>query len=59
MGLFNHPFVVRYNGLSLIAMPSLDVVVTFFQNCLDILVTYWIYFYDIVLLTSERINHLE
>ena len=29
--LFTYPFVVRYNGLSLIAMPRLDIVVTFFQ----------------------------
>ena len=36
LALFTHPFVVRYNGLSLIAMPSLDIVVTFFDIIIKI-----------------------
>ena len=31
MGIFTRPFVVSYNGLSLIAIPSLDIVLTFFH----------------------------
>ena len=31
VGLFTHPFVVRYNRLSLIAIPSLGIVGTFFD----------------------------
>ena len=36
-GGIHSPFVVRYNGLSLIAMSSLDIVITFF----DIIIRVW------------------
>ena len=31
VGLFTRPFVMRYNGLFLIAMPSLNIVLTIFD----------------------------